>query len=108
MIRRPPRSTRTDTLFPYTTLFRSESNAGAYDQGDAIIWRQRQNGGKGHQPEACDDRYPHIIIMMSARDEPSSEKRPDDPSTTSHAQHYRPLFHADLDERHVEEADQAW
>src|SRR3546814_8690242 len=27
MIRRPPRSTRTDTLFPYTTLFRSESDA---------------------------------------------------------------------------------
>src|SRR3546814_18810631 len=25
MIRRPPRSTRTDTLFPYTTLFRSPS-----------------------------------------------------------------------------------
>src|SRR3546814_8822097 len=27
MIRRPPRSTRTDTLFPYTTLFRSPSTA---------------------------------------------------------------------------------
>src|SRR3546814_7683086 len=27
MIRRPPRSTRTDTLFPYTTLFRSRSQA---------------------------------------------------------------------------------
>src|SRR3546814_12262445 len=26
MIRRPPRSTRTDTLFPYTTLFRSIAN----------------------------------------------------------------------------------
>src|SRR3546814_12059073 len=26
MIRRPPRSTRTDTLFPYTTLFRSLAN----------------------------------------------------------------------------------
>src|SRR3546814_20136942 len=26
MIRRPPRSTRTDTLFPYTTLFRSFSS----------------------------------------------------------------------------------
>src|SRR3546814_1402318 len=26
MIRRPPRSTRTDTLFPYTTLFRSDIN----------------------------------------------------------------------------------
>src|SRR3546814_15826057 len=28
MIRRPPRSTRTDTLFPYTTLFRSADLAG--------------------------------------------------------------------------------
>src|SRR3546814_20978895 len=28
MIRRPPRSTRTDTLFPYTTLFRSISSVG--------------------------------------------------------------------------------
>src|SRR3546814_14946171 len=27
MIRRPPRSTRTDTLFPYTTLFRSQAPA---------------------------------------------------------------------------------
>src|SRR3546814_9175848 len=27
MIRRPPRSTRTDTLFPYTTLFRSRRSA---------------------------------------------------------------------------------
>src|SRR3546814_1349600 len=32
MIRRPPRSTRTDTLFPYTTLFRS---LGDIDQGAA-------------------------------------------------------------------------
>src|SRR3546814_16717813 len=29
MIRRPPRSTRTDTLFPYTTLFRSLEAEGA-------------------------------------------------------------------------------
>src|SRR3546814_8963157 len=29
MIRRPPRSTRTDTLFPYTTLFRSGHRRGA-------------------------------------------------------------------------------
>src|SRR3546814_9452870 len=29
MIRRPPRSTRTDTLFPYTTLFRSHTKASA-------------------------------------------------------------------------------
>src|SRR3546814_3445778 len=33
MIRRPPRSTRTDTLFPYTTLFRS----GAASGGPSLI-----------------------------------------------------------------------
>src|SRR3546814_14606412 len=32
MIRRPPRSTRTDTLFPYTTLFRSVPHAGRQDR----------------------------------------------------------------------------
>src|SRR3546814_13747972 len=31
MIRRPPRSTRTDTLFPYTTLFRSHAASSAAD-----------------------------------------------------------------------------
>src|SRR3546814_2729759 len=31
MIRRPPRSTRTDTLFPYTTLFRSDPGTRACD-----------------------------------------------------------------------------
>src|SRR3546814_20728175 len=31
MIRRPPRSTRTDTLFPYTTLFRSHDSTNADD-----------------------------------------------------------------------------
>src|SRR3546814_18168164 len=37
MIRRPPRSTSTDTLFPYTTLFRSlavDQESGAADVGD--------------------------------------------------------------------------
>src|SRR3546814_12269424 len=40
MIRRPPRSTRTDTLFPYTTLFRSYQIAGLDDhavQADGYI-----------------------------------------------------------------------
>src|SRR3546814_19391046 len=31
MIRRPPRSTRTDTLFPYTTLFRSGGRGGIHE-----------------------------------------------------------------------------
>src|SRR3546814_3692802 len=39
MIRRPPRSTRTDTLFPYTTLFRSprERAAEAVIDGSAAV-----------------------------------------------------------------------
>src|SRR3546814_3029457 len=32
MIRRPPRSTRTDTLFPYTTLFRSQTGRSKFVQ----------------------------------------------------------------------------
>src|SRR3546814_4907347 len=35
MIRRPPRSTRTDTLFPYTTLFRSGAGGRGGRAGDA-------------------------------------------------------------------------
>src|SRR3546814_19163170 len=37
MIRRPPRSTRTDTLFPYTTLFRSQD---LVDAGRAVALRR--------------------------------------------------------------------
>src|SRR3546814_16546451 len=36
MIRRPPRSTRTDTLFPYTTLFRSLSLPRASTNGNGL------------------------------------------------------------------------
>src|SRR3546814_2000480 len=48
MIRRPPRSTRTDTLFPYTTLFRSREAA---EQPDADRLAGRRNG----REEAGDD-----------------------------------------------------
>src|SRR3546814_2380241 len=37
MIRRPPRSTRTDTLFPYTTLFRSRVRALSAGPGAIIL-----------------------------------------------------------------------
>src|SRR3546814_3704335 len=39
MIRRPPRSTRTDTLFPYTTLFRSQR---------ALLRSRGDGGAVGH------------------------------------------------------------
>src|SRR3546814_7311628 len=37
MIRRPPRSTRTDTLFPYTTLFRSLAGEPAPQSGFDVL-----------------------------------------------------------------------
>src|SRR3546814_19340987 len=52
MIRRPPRSTRTDTLFPYTTLFRSQVlldrvSPELSEQGDqAAPWSG--SAGRGH------------------------------------------------------------
>src|SRR3546814_18792668 len=38
MIRRPPRSTRTDTLFPYTTLFRSHGDFTTTDFSKVRSW----------------------------------------------------------------------
>src|SRR3546814_5393214 len=43
MIRRPPRSTRTDTLFPYTTLFRS-NGAKVREAMDRVVTSVRENG----------------------------------------------------------------
>src|SRR3546814_17278356 len=45
MIRRPPRSTRTDTLFPYTTLFRSPALRAEYIDVDDKMFPRRGNGG---------------------------------------------------------------
>src|SRR3546814_3114350 len=49
MVRRPPRSTRTDTLFPYTTLFRSflQLNLGLMLLGYAIALMLEANVGLG-------------------------------------------------------------
>src|SRR3546814_13051561 len=47
MIRRPPRSTRTDTLFPYTTLFRSYKTT----VFDLSRWRNKKKPSFGLGPE---------------------------------------------------------
>src|SRR3546814_9411774 len=58
MIRRPPRSTRTDTLFPYTTLFRSKRRAPLRDArtgSGGAGGNQRRDGAdrQGLQPSRC-------------------------------------------------------
>src|SRR3546814_14970790 len=60
MIRRPPRSTRTDTLFPYTTLFRSRCRDQGTDRSDGRARRQRiwRPGHIGQQRLATLPQYP--------------------------------------------------
>src|SRR3546814_13947860 len=61
MIRRPPRSTRTDTLFPYTTLFRSGQPAvegagveapGDHGVGDRLLVRRVLRGDEAERSVA--------------------------------------------------------
>src|SRR3546814_17970232 len=59
MIRRPPRSTRTDTLFPYTTLFRSGP---ALDRG---YQTQMTNRRSQRAKDACE--HPLATFLEEAR-----------------------------------------
>src|SRR3546814_336313 len=53
MIRRPPRSTRTDTLFPYTTLFRSLLPPRAAQRDESLGRRRRLPGAPEGRPGDC-------------------------------------------------------
>src|SRR3546814_10786852 len=60
MIRRPPRATRTDTLFPYTTLFRSQQGAAGEAARERDQPRRHDAGGAQGvdgegRPAAADD-----------------------------------------------------
>src|SRR3546814_15357834 len=72
MIRRPPRSTRTDTLFPYTTLFRSSSWSCCRSTCSATACATRSTRGTGirrrgrgglFRPSYC----PHLADRKSTR-----------------------------------------
>src|SRR3546814_19706882 len=75
MIRRPPRSTRTDTLFPYTTLFRSVvgptmyygQGAGEMPTASAVVAdlvdvARLESADPGH-------RVPHLAFQPDAMDD---------------------------------------
>src|SRR3546814_11454130 len=55
MIRRPPRSTRTDTLFPYTTLFRSVVEHGI----------EMQVVDLGHRGDVAGDRLLDLDVVLA-------------------------------------------
>src|SRR3546814_17053426 len=92
MIRRPPRSTRTDTLFPYTTLFRSRFDAfdgvahflGPFlmeefgtDDGTAQRddTREQRPTGSGVETIAHSLEFPWISVLAASVASPRSEER---------------------------------
>src|SRR3546814_10672867 len=89
MIRRPPRSTRTDTLFPYTTLFRSAPEDGRDRQASAT-WPDpcrscpdlsRNAAGKPAPPEQAGDVYQkeqHRHFDQRAKDGREGHRRSDE------------------------------
>src|SRR3546814_6877547 len=80
MIRRPPRSTRTDTLFPYTTLFRSPVRI----RGRGLLrhpgfladaWRHAPNRSCAHS-STCERliRQPHHDLRKEGQQDNRSEE----------------------------------
>src|SRR3546814_4492309 len=64
MIRRPPRSTRTDTLFPYTTLFRSRSRLPTIPVADSAAagLASRRSGDTAPVRHRDDRRRPAVAV----------------------------------------------
>src|SRR3546814_15944252 len=74
MIRQPPRSTRTDTLFPYTTLFRSREDSDAVLEQLAtriaprvVASRRRTDDVRRELDEYFDGRRDHFEVAVDWR-----------------------------------------
>src|SRR3546814_4158500 len=68
MIRRPPRSTRTDTLFPYTTLFRSPAlaaGAEGEDRASIMDWVDRARDVAERQALYRLERFTQAYVALS-------------------------------------------
>src|SRR3546814_18923771 len=62
MIRRPPRSTRTDTLFPYTTLFRADAAVVMIENAHKKI----EHWGQDHPSRQLDNDQCWAIVTEAA------------------------------------------
>src|SRR3546814_12110767 len=71
MIRRPPRSTRTDTLFPYTTLFRSclKHGLAAVDDDDVVGRRPPPQQFRHRLAAAGAEARDHHMIVQPVLDQ---------------------------------------
>src|SRR3546814_15146150 len=100
MIRRPPRATRTDTLFPYTTRFRStakEQNARDNEAAVQLLELEREAAAKRHLYEHLLRRYEEIVgqdgivepgvRIISAAEVPAAPHTPSTEAHTSDSSH---------------------
>src|SRR3546814_2730299 len=94
MIRRPPRSTRTDTLFPYTTLFRSGLCGGAGDAGGIEARRVAPDDAADRQApalqafaEAAGDRL-HRVAESAKGQQRAGEDAFDEPAEGSRSEEH--------------------
>src|SRR3546814_15546731 len=86
MIRRPPKSTRTDTLLPYTTLFRSEIEVPPEQFGRGMM--------ADRDEPALDIERRHVTrhrILKLERDQPLRAAAADEPVDFLVPQHVDPL-----------------
>src|SRR3546814_9547538 len=101
MIRRPPRSTRTDTLFPYTTLFRSHRRLGR------LLWRDDRHDAqrKPRDLEPADAPRPDRRPFRQRRS-PGKDARSAGSASEGHAPRLsraRPWLRGDRSEEHTSE-----
>src|SRR3546814_20845498 len=108
MLRRPPRSTRTDTLFPYTTLFRSIAAARA--KGLCCKdWRQSEVGCRSVPIRRSEEhtselqslmRISYAVFCLKKKKLSLTHISRSTPDKTTHI--YTPLPHAQLLCRHLQ------
>src|SRR3546814_14253657 len=90
MIRRPPRSTRTDTLFPYTTLFRSVIDKACLDPVPTLglgVARQIIGEGDGHHLQFGKRPGLHLAQGLVKHARAEKERRIDRKSTRLNSSH---------------------
>src|SRR3546814_17757014 len=73
MIRRPPRSTRTDTLFPYTTLFRSRTAIAIHQYMRAVPLQGLYS--TAHSKHRCPEDVEFVDIFHRADADAEAESR---------------------------------
>src|SRR3546814_1343662 len=118
MIRRPPRSTRTDTLFPYTTLFRSPSRDGSLradvplrgahrraprpdPQGDGRTRRRRRARSEEHTSELQSLMRISYAVFCLKKKKAATSRPPTTHTNTNLTHQYANRHHTTLPADHT-------